>query len=141
MRKIFRNWMGLFVVVFAVLVIVGLGTTSAQQYFTYIGRVVSISGGFLSVQGSGGDVMHFAVGRKTIYVSGQMPTVGARVKVTYFMGKGSNVGYQVEILPPPPPPPAPATTVTTPQEQETKEKKSIWGCTRCSTPRGAGERK
>jgi hypothetical protein len=135
----------------AVLLISGLKTTSAQQYFNYVGKVVSLSGKSLSVQGSKGDVMYFAIGRKTIYVPAHLPAVGERVKVSYFFRKGHNVAYQVEILPPPPPPsapqqvqpsvppsapPAPTTTIT-PAPEETKEKKSIFGCARGCSPWGS----
>jgi len=140
MKRFFKNWMVLVVMFSAVLIIVGLETTSAQQYFTYVGRVVSLSGDFLSVQGSRGDVMYFAVGRKTIYIPAHLPGIGERVKVSYFFRRGHNVAYQVEILPPPPPPPppAPSTTITAPPEPE---KKSIFGCVRGCSPWGAKENK
>jgi len=144
MKRLIKNWMVLLMLGFAVLVMVGLEITSAQPYATYVGKVVSISGDFLSVQGSKGDVMYFAIGRKTIYVSAHIPAVGERVRISYYLKGNNNVAHQVEILPPPPPPPppppVPTTTLTAPQE-ETKEKKSIFGCTRCSSPKGSGEKK
>ncbi len=138
MEKKYKNWMCLLAIVFAFLIIIGLETTSAQQYFNYVGKVVSLSSEFISVQGSRGDVMYFRVGRNTIYVPAHLPAVGERVKVLYFFKRGYNVAQQVEILPPPPPPaPAPATTVTTQEQQAesaAKEKKSflssIFGCKR-----------
>ena len=143
MKRFIRNGVILFVMCFAVLVIVHFETTLAQQFITYTGKVVSISGDFLSVQGSKGDVMYFAIGKKTNYVSAHIPAVGEWVRINYYMKGSNNVAHQVEIIPPPPPPPPPAhaTTVTTPQEKESKEKKSIFSCTRCSTSRGTGEKK
>ena len=140
MKKFFKNWMSLSAIAFAFLIISGLETTSAQQYFNYVGRVVSLSSEFISVQGSKGDVMYFRVGRNTIYVPAHLPAVGERIKVLYFFKRGYNVAQQVEILPPPPPPaPAPATTATTQEQQAestVKEKgkksllSSIFGCKR-----------
>ena len=143
MKRFFKNWMGLSIIVFAFLIIAGLKTTSAQQYFSFVGKVTSLSGGFLGVQGGKGEVMYFATGRKTIYVPAHLPAVGERVKVNYFFRRGHNVAYQVEVLPPPPPsPPAPAATVTTsPLVEETKEKKSIFGCARGCSPWGSKEAK
>jgi hypothetical protein len=142
MKRYFKGWMGFMIIVIVFLIIAGLETTSAQQYFTFVGKVTSISGQFLGVQGGKGEVMYFAVGRKTIYVPAHLPAVGERVRINYFFKKGHNVAYQVEILPPPPPPPAPVTTVTTaPLVEETKEKKSIFGCARGCSPWGSKEEK
>ena len=121
MKRFLKNWMGLFVIVFTVLMIVGLETASAQQYFNYVGRVVSISGEFLSVQGGRGDVMYFRVGRNTIYVPAHLPAIGERVKVLYFFKRGYNVAQQVEILPPPPPPPPPAPSATAATQEQQAE--------------------
>jgi len=165
MRKFFKNWMVLLMMGFAVLVMVGLETPSSQEqgqslpspgneyapdpatpqpYSNYVGKVVTVYKDLLSVKGSKGDVMHFVMWRKTIYVPAHLPAVGDRVKVIYYFKKPDNVAHQVEILPPPPPPPppraVPTTTLTAPQE-EAKEKKSIFGCTRCSSPRGSGAKK
>jgi hypothetical protein len=143
MKRFFKNWMGLSIIVFAFLIIAGLETAPAQQYFSFVGKVTSLSGGFLGVQGGKGEVMYFATGRKTIYVPAHLPAVGERVKVSYFFRRGHNVAYQVEVLPPPPPPPppAPTTTVTpSPPVEESKEKKSIFGCARGCSPWGSKER-
>jgi hypothetical protein len=138
MRRFFRNWVVLFMMCFAVLVIVGLETTLAQQYFFFQGKVESLYKGQLTVKGNKGETMYFAIGRNTVYVPSRLPGVGERVKVTYFLRRGHNVGSQVEILPPPPPP---NTTATAPPEQKAKEKKSIFGCARGCSPSGSGERK
>jgi hypothetical protein len=113
MRRFFRNWVVLFMMCFAVLVIVGLETTLAQQYFFFQGKVESLYKGQLTVKGNKGETMYFAIGRNTVYVPSRLPGVGERVKVTYFLRRGHNVGSQVEILPPPPPP---NTTATAPPE-------------------------
>jgi hypothetical protein len=152
MRRFFRNRVGLFMMCFAFLVIVGLETTLAQQYFFFQGRVVSLSKDQLTVKGNNGETMYFAIGRNTVHIPSRMPGDGERVRVTYFMQRGHNVASQVEILPPPP---APKTTVTAPPEQEAKEKKSntappeqeakekksTFGCSRGCSSSGSGEKK
>ena len=94
--------------IFAFLFVVGLETTSAQQMSTFEGSVASITTswparGIIAVKGNKGDVMTFAVGRKTVYVPSRYPGVGERVKITYSLVRGQNAAYQVEILPAPPP--------------------------------------
>jgi len=97
--------------IFAFLFAIGLEITLAQQSFTYLGSVAGInmgafSRGNVSVKGEKGDVMNFAVGRKTIYVPSRLPGMGERVKVSYYLQRGQNAAYQVEILPASPPPPS-----------------------------------
>ena len=97
--------------IFAFLFVIGLEITSAQQSFTYLGSVAGInigafSRGNISVKGDKGDVMNFAVGRKTVYVPSRLPGIGERVKVSYYLQRGQNAAYQVEILPASPPPPS-----------------------------------
>ena len=103
MKKSFRN-LAILIMVFSILFIFQLEIGSAQQYLTYVGKVVSIHRGTLSVKGEKGEIVHFAVGRRTVYVPSGYPAVGQRVKVSYLFQKGYNVGYRVEILPPAPPP-------------------------------------
>ena len=91
-------------VVAGILIAIGLEEASAQQYFNFSGKVVSLYKGSLSVQGDKGETMNFAVGRRTIYVPSRLPGVGERVRITYYFQRGHNVAYQVEILPPPSPP-------------------------------------
>jgi hypothetical protein len=97
--------------IFGFLFVVGLEITSAQQTFTYEGSVASISTGafargIITVKGNKGDVMNFAVGRKTVYIPSRYPGVGERVKITYSLIRGKNAAYQVEILATPTAPPA-----------------------------------
>ena len=87
----------------------GLEIALAQQSFTYLGSVAGIttgafSRGIITVKGDKGEVMNFAVGRKTVYVPSRYPGIGERVKVSYYFQRGQNAAYQVEILPPSPPP-------------------------------------
>jgi hypothetical protein len=105
MRRFFKNWMILSMVL-VMLLIVGLEVASAQKYFDFAGKVVTIYRGTLSVKNNKEETMTFAVGRRTIYDPARLPAVGERVEVKYFLRRGQNVGYQVKILPPPPPPPA-----------------------------------
>jgi hypothetical protein len=93
----------IFCAIFGFLFVVGLEITLAQQTFTYEGSVTGISTswfarGIITVKGHKGDVMTFAVGRKTVYIPSRYPGVGERVKITYSLIKGQNAAYQVEIL-------------------------------------------
>ncbi len=92
------------VVMITMFLVIGLGEASAQQYFNFTGRVVSIHRGNLSVQGDKEETMNFAVGRRTIYIPSRLPAVGERVKVNYFLQRGRQVAYQVEVVPPSQPP-------------------------------------
>jgi hypothetical protein len=97
--------------VFAFLFIAGLETTLAQQTSTFEGSVASITTGafargVITVKGVKGEVLNFAVGRKTVYVPSRYPGVGERVKITYSLVRGQNAAYQVEILPAPSSPPS-----------------------------------
>ncbi len=98
----------LFAVIFAVVTVLGLEESLAQQTFTFEGDVVGITTGAwargnITVKGAKGEVMNFAVGRKTVYVPSRYPGVGERVKITYSPVRGQNAAYQVEILPAPAP--------------------------------------
>ena len=89
--------------IFAFLFVVGLETTLAQQMSTFEGSVAGITTGafargVITVKGNKGDVMNFAVGRKTVYVPSRYPGVGERVKITYSLERGQNAAYTVEIL-------------------------------------------
>jgi hypothetical protein len=99
MRRYFKNWMVFLTVVFMILLVAE--TASAQKYLIYVGKVVSVYKGTLSVKGNKGEVMYFAVGRKTTYIPHRLPAVSEQVKVSYYFRRGYNVAYQVEILTPP----------------------------------------
>jgi hypothetical protein len=90
--------MAFFTVVFVVLLIAE--TAPAQKNSTYVGKVVSIHRGTLSVKGGRGEVMYFAVGKRTTYIPRRLPAVDERVKVSYSYRRGHNVARQVEVLPP-----------------------------------------
>jgi hypothetical protein len=95
--------------IFAFLSVVGLEIALAQQTSTFEGSVTSITTGafargIITVKGVKGEVLNFAVGRKTVYVPSRYPGVGERVKITYSLVRGQNAAYQVEILPAPTPP-------------------------------------
>ena len=97
-------------VVFAFLFVAGLEITLAQQMSTFEGSVAGITTswpdrGIITVKGDKGEVMNFAVGRKTVYVPSRYPGVGERVKITYSLQRGQNAAYQVDILAAPTPPP------------------------------------
>jgi hypothetical protein len=96
MKRDLNHWMLFFVVVLAILFMVE--ATSAQKHLTYTGKVKSFDKGTLRVKGDKGEVMFFTVGGKTEYTHHRLPVVDERVKVTYYIRKGHNVGYKVEIL-------------------------------------------
>ena len=81
MRKLFRDGM-ILLPILAMVFVTGFEITSGQQYFTFEGRVVTISRGDIGVEGNKGEIMNFAVGRRTIYIPRRLPGVGERVKVS-----------------------------------------------------------
>ena len=89
----------LLTLVFAAVTVIGLKESLSQQTFTFVGKVINIQRGGITVQGDKGEAMRFAVGRRTVYIPDRIPGVGERVRVSYYFKRGSNVGYQVEILP------------------------------------------
>ena len=108
--KLYLKYGIIFCVIFGFLFVVGLEITLAQQTLSYEGSVASISTGafsrgIITVKGKKGDVMNFAVGRKTVYIPSRYPGIGERVKITYSLIKGQNAAYQVEILGTPANPP------------------------------------
>ena len=109
MRCLMKHGMILFTI-FAFLLVVGLEITLAQQTSTFEGSVAGITTGafargIITVKGDKGEVMNFAVGRRTVYVPSRYPGVGERVKITYSLERGQNAAYTVEILTTPAAPP------------------------------------
>ncbi|MGA2518618.1 MAG: hypothetical protein ABSG44_19000 [Thermodesulfobacteriota bacterium] len=109
MERSIKKGLILWGLVFAVLTVLGLEQSLAQQTSTFEGSVAGITTGafargIITVKGVKGEVMNFAVGRKTVYVPSRYPGVGERVKITYSLIRGQNAAYQVEILPAPTPP-------------------------------------
>ena len=97
MKKNSKNWLVLMVAV-GIFVAVGLREASAQQYFFFEGKVENLYKNQLTVKGSKGQTMYFAIGRRTVYIPSRLPGVGERVKVTYYLRRGHNVASQVEIF-------------------------------------------
>jgi len=104
MRRLMKIGIVLLILIFTFLILIGAKNSEAQQYFNFSGKVINLQRGNITVQGDKGEVMNFAVGRRTIYVPSRLPGVGERVRITYYFQKGHNVASQVEILPPPSPP-------------------------------------
>ncbi len=103
-----KNSLLLLTVIFAVISVFGLEESLAQQTSAFEGSVAGITTGAwargnITVKGVKGEIMNFAVGRKTVYVPSRYPGIGERVKITYSLVRGQNVAYQVEILPAPVP--------------------------------------
>ncbi len=90
--------MVILLVVMGIFFAIGLKEALTQQYLNFSGKVVGVHRGNLSVEGDKGQTMNFAVGRRTIYIPSRLPVVGERVKVSYFLQRGRQVAYQVEIL-------------------------------------------
>ena len=99
MKRYFKYGMIFLVMIFAMSLTEEI--SPAQKYLTYVGKVVSIYRGTLSVKGNKGEVTYFAIGRKTTYIPRRLPTVNEQVKVSYYFQKGYNVAYQVEMISPP----------------------------------------
>jgi hypothetical protein len=99
MRTSLKKWTILVTLILTVSLMIGLEYASAQQYFTFVGRVIAIGRGVITVEADNGNVMQFAVGRNTTYIPTRLPAVGERVQVEYFFRRGANVAYQVKIVP------------------------------------------
>ena len=99
MKRFLRKWVIFFSVIFVISLVIELEHASAQKYFTYEGKVVSIQRGVISVEADNGNVMHFAVGRKTIYNPSRLPAIGERVEVKYFFRRGENAASEIKIVP------------------------------------------
>ncbi len=97
MKKFQKNFIILFII-FGLLILSGLEEASAQQYFNFVGKVTGLYRDQLTVKGNKGEIMYFAVGRRTVYIPSRLPAVGEKVKVSYYLRRGYNVAYQVEIL-------------------------------------------
>jgi hypothetical protein len=101
----------IFSAIFVFLFVIGLEITLANRLLLLRESVAGISTGafargIITVKGNKGEVMNFAVGRKTVYVPSRYPGIGERVKITYSLQRGQNAAYQVEILAAPAPPPS-----------------------------------
>ena len=103
MGRYVRNFL-ILLTISLLLFAISLEISLAEQYFKYVGNVVDVHKGTMSVKGDKGEVMHFAVGKKTIYIPHRVPAIGERVRVTYFFRKGNYIGSQIEILPSSSPP-------------------------------------
>lgn len=75
---------------------------SQQHYYTFIGTVVGIEGGFrkwLDVKSNkDGLIVNFRIGRDTIYTPHTYPYPGEKVKVEYLPDRGVDVAYKVTVL-------------------------------------------
>jgi hypothetical protein len=100
MKKIFKKWM-MALIISTILFIIGTAVTSAQPFATFTGKVVAIQRGAINVEGGKGEVIQFAVGRKTVYNPPRELGLGEWVKVEYRFDGSRNVGYQVQVIPPP----------------------------------------
>jgi len=78
--------------ILAMVFIIGLEITSGQQYFSFEGRVVTISRGDIAVEGNRGEIMNFAVGRRTNYIPRRLPGVGERGEGELPFSEGAQRG-------------------------------------------------
>jgi len=102
MGRSIKKGLILLALVFAVVTVLGLEESLAQQTSTFEGSVGAITTrfkkGIISVKGNKGEIVNFAVGIRTVYVPSRYPGVGERVKITYSLERGQNAAYTVEIL-------------------------------------------
>jgi hypothetical protein len=99
MKRLLRNLAILSAMVFGLALMVGLEDVSAQEHFTYVGRVITLYGSTLSVEADNGNIMYFVVGRRTVYVPTRIPAIGEQVQVEYYYRRGKNVAIQVKVVP------------------------------------------
>ena len=99
MKRLLRRPVILSVMFLGLALMIGLDVESAQEQLTYVGRVITIYGGTLSVEADNGNVMYFVVGRRTVYTPTRVPAIGERVEVEYYFRRGQNVAIQVRVVP------------------------------------------
>ena len=85
MGRCIKKGLVLLALAFVVIAVLELEESLAQQTSTFEGSVAGITTGAfargtITVKGVKGEVMNFAVGRKTVYVPSRYPGVGERVK-------------------------------------------------------------
>jgi hypothetical protein len=99
MKRLLKSWLILFLMVIGLTLTIGLENGSAQEHFTYVGRVITLYGSTLSVEADNGNIMYFVVGRRTVYVPTRIPAIGEQVQVEYYYRRGQNVAVQVKVIP------------------------------------------
>ena len=99
MKRLLKGWLILFLMVIGLALMIGLEVESAQEHFTYVGRVITLYGSTLSVEADNGNIMYFVVGRRTVYVPARIPAIGEQVQVEYYFRRGQNVAVQVKVIP------------------------------------------
>src|SRR4030042_3588062 len=99
MRRLMKIGIVLLILIFTFLILIAAKNSEAQQYFNFSGKVINLQRGNITAQGDKGEVMNFAVGRRTIYFPSRLPAVGERVRITHYFQRGHNVASQMEILP------------------------------------------
>jgi hypothetical protein len=99
MKKLLRSLAILSAMVIGLTLTIGLEDVSAQEHFTYVGRVITLYGSTLSVEADNGNIMYFVVGRRTVYVPTRIPAIGEQVQVEYYYRRGKNVAVQVKVVP------------------------------------------
>jgi len=99
MKRLLIRRVILSVMFFGLALMIGLEVESAQEHFTYVGRVITLYGSTLSVEADNGNIMYFVVGRRTVYVPARIPAIGEQVQVEYYFRRGQNVAVQVKVIP------------------------------------------
>jgi hypothetical protein len=99
MKRLLIRRVILSVMFFGLALMIGLEVESAQEHFTYVGRVITLYGSTLSVEADNGNIMYFVVGRRTVYVPTRIPAIGEQVQVEYYFRRGQNVAVQVRVIP------------------------------------------
>ena len=99
MKRLLIRRVILSVMFFGLALMIGLEVESAQEHFTYVGRVITLYGSTLSIEADNGNIMYFVVGRRTVYVPARIPAIGEQVQVEYYFRRGQNVAVQVKVIP------------------------------------------
>ena len=99
MKRLLIRRVILSVMFFGLALMIGLEVESAQEHFTYVGRVITLYGSTLSIEADNGNIMYFVVGRRTVYVPTRIPAIGEQVQVEYYYRRGKNVAVQVKVVP------------------------------------------
>jgi hypothetical protein len=84
-------------VFFALALSAGFGLAEEKaKYTTYWGKVVTVKKTVVSVQSEKGEVVHFTVGPKTVFIPQRQAAVGDKVKVEYKYEKGKNLIHRMK---------------------------------------------
>jgi hypothetical protein len=90
----------IFVFVVALLMLEANPLFAQEKFSILIGKVVAVRGRWwLDVESEKDKaIVHFRIGRKTVYIPRRYPYTGEKVKVEYLVERGTPVAFTVNIL-------------------------------------------